>query len=376
MATSPRFRRRLRSLICGCALALPLFPHNALAEPGRCHISAEEVYRQVEPKVMEIFADAINPYRVRNRIQFSLGTAFLFGEGILVTNYHVIADAQRVAAFDGQYYWESRIMGVDPLLDIAVLRIDHPDTTNAPLAIAAPDSIAIGQQVFAMGYPRGIGKTITQGLVTGMGRVMQETTSGWLSPFLQTDAAVNPGNSGGPLLDDCARVIGMVTSMADPNLNENTAFAIPVDVLKPVVDEIVAKGRVSRAWHGLYGQMVEPPVLALLGVPYERWLEYTGFLVETIEPGSAAERIGLRGGDWPVNLGGRDMLIGGDIITEVNGTRILDRETALAVVRALQVGETVDIVYKRGDQTLRASITLEERPILEADLDRYRGKGN
>lgn len=365
---------RLLQALCRALLVVSLSSGGALAQAGRCHRSAEETYRLAEPRVMEIFADAINPYRVRDRIQFSLGTGFLFHQAILVTNYHVIADAQRVAAFDGTSYWPAEVLGFDPLLDIAVLRIAIWGEAATPLEAAPPETVAIGQQVFALGYPRGIGKTITQGIVTGTGRVMQESTSSWLSPFIQTDAAVNPGNSGGPLLDDCTRVIGMVSQASDPHSSENTAFAIPIEVLDPVVKEILATGRVSRAWHGLYGQMVEPAALALLGVPYDLWDDYTGFMVETIEPGSAADRIGLRGGDWPVNLGGRDMLLGGDIITHVNGQRILDRDTALGVVRALRVGETVVITYRRGNLTLSASVTLDERPILEADLDRFRNR--
>jgi S1-C subfamily serine protease len=258
------------------------------------------------------------------------------------------------------------------LLDIAVLKLFLAARDWGALELAPAESVAIGQTAFAIGYPRGLGQSITQGIVVGTGRVLQDSTSAWLSPFIQTDAAVNPGNSGGPLLDDCGRVIGMVSRGGEPGETENIAFAIPADVLGPVIQEIVSTGHVSRAWHGLYGQMVVPAVLALLGVPEEEWDDYTGFMIETVEPGSAAELIGLRGGDWPIELGGRPFVIGGDIITEVNGIRIDSLDTALEAVRGLKVGDTVNLVYKRNLKTYQASIKLQERPVQEADLDFYR----
>jgi S1-C subfamily serine protease len=353
-------------------LAAVLAGGAATAQTGRCELSAEDIYARAEPKVVEIFADAINPFRVRDRLQFSLGTGFIFDEGVVVTNYHVIADAQRIDVFDGKDYLGAEVMGADPLLDIAVLSVPLLMLTAEPLELAPTGSIKVGQDVFAIGFPRGIGKSITHGIVTGTERVMGDTTSSWLSPFVQTDATVNRGNSGGPLLDDCGRVIGMVSHASEPGVAENMAFAIPVDVLKPIVEEIVATGHVARAWHGLYGKMVTPPVLAMLGIPSDLWDDYGGFLVETVEPGSAAEEIGLRGGDFPVEFGGSPYLIGGDIITEVNGVAITDMTVALDVVRDIAVGDTVTIVYKRGPETTSASVIIKERPIMEADLDRFR----
>ena len=373
MNSAPGARPLWTGVVSGLTLAalLTLIATNARAEVSRCQLNAEQIYDQSAPKVLEVFSDAINQYRVNDRIRSSLGTGFLIKDGVVVTNFHVIAEAQRIELFDGTDWWNTDVLGVDPLLDIAVLKPVYYPADAPGIELAPTDSIRMGQSVFAIGFPRGLGKSITQGIVTGTDRVLADSTSSWLSPFLQTDATANPGNSGGPLLDDCGRVIGIVSRVSQPDISENIAFAIPVEVFAPVVTEIVATGHMSRAWHGLYGQMVEPAVLALMGVPQDAWGDYTGFLVETVEPGSAADRVGLRGGDWPVEFGGHPFVLGGDIITEVDGVRILDRQSALAIVRSLRVGQTIKLTYLRGEEVHKVEVTLEERPILDADLSFY-----
>lgn len=371
-ATAQIWRRVAVGVLLAAAAANPTFAQEEGAPPQRCNLDAEQIYRQAGSEIVEVFSDAINPYRVQDRLEMSLGTGFLVRDGLVVTNYHVIADAQRIAVYDGASYWDATVLGSDPLLDIAVLKLVWSFRAWGALELAPVESVVIGQKVFAIGYPRGLGQSITQGIVVGTGRVLPDSTSAWLSPFIQTDAAVNPGNSGGPLLDDCGRVIGMVSRGGVPGEVEDIAFAIPVEVLDPVIDEIVSTGHVSRAWHGLYGQMVTPAILALLGVPQEEWDDHMGFMVETVEPGSAADLIGIRGGNWPIELSGRPFVIGGDIITEVNGIMIDSRDTALAIVRGLKVGETVSLVYKRNSETHRASLILPERPVQEADLNFYR----
>lgn len=374
MARGPAARPFWSGVASGFAIVASLTASagGVRAEIARCHLSAEQIFDQADPKVMEIFSDAINQFRVWDRVQSSLGTGFLMKDGVILTNYHVIADAQRIEVFDGTNSWNADILGIDPLLDIAVLKIPYYPSSPEAIDLASPQPVRIGQQVYAIGCPQGLGKSITQGIVTGTGRVLADSTSSWLSPFIQTDATVNSGNSGGPLLDDCGRAIGMVSRSLLSDTTENIAFAIPVDVLGPIVDEIVATGRVSRAGHGLYGQMVTPPVLALMGAPPDMWQDFSGFMVETVEPGSAADTVGIAGGEWHVEIGGHPYVIGGDIITEVNGTRIQDRFTALQIVHNLKVGEEVVIVYKRGAETIFSSVVLPERPILEEDLDLYR----
>ncbi len=355
------------------ASAIACLPGSALsAGDPRCGLSAEEIYRQAAPSVVEVFSLTIDRFRVADRVLPSFGSGFYLTDGTVATNYHVVADAKTVVVFDDWGAWDADVIGTDPLLDIALLRLQIMVDPPEGLEIAGAEGIGVGQRAFAVGFPLGLGKTITQGIVTGLGRVIPRTTWDWLSPMIQTDATVNPGNSGGPLLDDCGRVLGMVSRSIHGPRADNVGFAIPGDVLTAVFGELAAGGTVARPWHGLYGKMVTPPILMILGVPFEEWAATTGFLVETVEPGSAADQAGLKGGDWPVVWGGTQYLIGGDIITHVDDSRISDLDTALGVVKGLKVGQSVKVRWLRNGEDFEATVTLPRRPVLPADLEQYR----
>ena len=184
----------------------------------------------------QIFSLTINPYLVQERVTPKFGTGFLLEDGYLVTNYHVVADAGQTTVFFGDYGFPAQIMGIDPALDVAVLWTPQQ---GMPLEFADMDKAEIGQQTFVIGYPLGLGGTITSGVLSGVSRTLPRTTSSWLSPYIQTDAAISPGNSGGPLLDDCGRVLGMITLSIWEYGAENIGLAIPADVLQPVVEELV-----------------------------------------------------------------------------------------------------------------------------------------
>lgn len=357
--------------LTGALAAFVILPEPVNAREPSCEKEAVDIYSGLEDKVVEVFAIGINPFRVSGRVKLGSGTGFLISDGYIVTNFHVIAGAQDIAVFaeDAPIYFD--IVGVDPSLDIAVLRPWAPigDKPGIPMAEGA---VEIGQKAYAIGFPFHLGKTLSAGIVSGDSRVLPMTTSSWLSPFIQTDAAISPGNSGGPLVDSCGRLIGMVTAAISASGAENLGFAVPVSVLQPVLKEIIETGKVSRPWHGLYGQIATPPILLMLGIREEDWEDMTGFLVETVEPGSAADRAGLRGGTWPVMWGGQEILLGGDIITHVNGVRITSRDEALSMTLALKPGDTVNIVFLRDREKTEVSVVIEERPILFEDINIYR----
>jgi S1-C subfamily serine protease len=300
-----------------------------------------------------------------------IGSGFVIDGGLILTNYHVVADVEEAAVFTDAYPLLTEVIAIDPTLDIAILRPVSDLIAAAPLEFAPASDIAIGQEVFDIGYPLGLGKSISSGIVSAVSRILHNMTSSWLSPYIQTDAAVSPGNSGGPLLDAGGRVVGLVSSIITGYGVSNLTFAIPVEVLGPAVEALVRDGHVARPWHGLYGQMVTPEILMMLGAsPFD--LALTGFLVETVEPGSATDRAGLRGGVWPVRWGPAKILLGGDIITEVNGVRIDTLALALKVVKELRIGQTGKIKVLRDGEPFEASVVLEERPLLERELEFYR----
>lgn len=345
---------------------------SALAADAECAITPAEIFEKSGTSVVEIFSISINPFLVSGRIVPRGGSGVITSDGHVVTNYHVVADANTVVVTYNGTGIEAEVVGIDPTLDVAVLRPYGLADGSKAIDFADDEDVVIGQAAYAIGYPLGLGKSISAGIVSGYGRVLPITTSSWLSPFVQTDAALSPGNSGGALVDSCGRMIGMITKVIDPARGENIGFAIPVSVLRPAIAELIETGKVARPWHGLYGQFVTPPILLMLGVPYDEWEDYTGFLVETVEPGSAADRVGLTGGSWPVNWGGTQILLGGEIITHVNGIRIDDLKTALDVVRGLKIGDSVHIAGIRGSGRFEVRVTLRERPLLAEELELYR----
>jgi putative serine protease PepD len=234
-----------------------------------------------------------------------------------------------------------------------------------PTLFAAPlgdsETLAVGETLLAIGYPVGLGQTVTRGILTARDRTLPLGPLSWSVPMLQTDAAISRGNSGGPLVDSCGEVAGM-TAVLLPNATD-TALAVPAALLREVAGEIIEKGRVVRPWHGLSGQMV-PPIFAMFGMP-------PGFLIETVEPGSPAELAGLRGGRVPLRIGPEDYLMGGDLIVAVDGRRLGFAGGLMEIVRGLRVGQRIRVTYLRDGREMEAEATLPERPSLPGDFGRF-----
>lgn len=371
----PQMAEIILSLRAICiAVSAAIFPVGALAEarPTHCAMSTEEIFDMVSDSVVQINSVSINPFLVANRIEPRSGTGFVIEGGYILTNYHVIADSDVVFILKDDLAFEAVVTGIDPALDVALVKRIDELPIGAAVDFAEPGQLRIGQSAYALGYPLGIGKSISAGIVSGTSRVLPRTTSSWLSPLIQTDAAISPGNSGGPLVDECGRVIGLITSAIFDFGAENIGFAIPVEVLEPTIAALKKDGYVSRAWHGIYGQMATPPILSILGYPEESWEEATGFLVETVEPGSAGDVGGLRGGTLPIMWGMSEILLGGDIITSVNGERVRDMETAIRIVQSIAIGDRVELEFLRDEEPFSISIVVGERPILERELELYR----
>ena len=341
-------------------------------ETAKCGKTPAAIYREVSPSVVQVFSFGIDPFQVIDRIGTKDGSGVYLGKDLVATNYHVVIDASEMAVITEDEIFVAELVGLDPVLDIAILHAEGLSSAIEPIALAPSDGLVIGQPAYVIGYPLAIGKSISTGVISGVGRVLPLNTSSWLSPFIQTDAPVSAGNSGGALVDDCGHMIGLVTLRSLRPEAENIGFAIPVETLRRELPELIETGKVARPWHGLYGQMVNPTILALLGAPETTAMFTRGFLVETVEPGSAADKAGIRGGSLPVLWGLQEMILGGDIIVQVNGTEILTLEAARDVVKDLEIGQTVRVKLLRDGEAMEVTAIIEERPILARDLEAYR----
>ncbi len=304
---------------------------------------ATAIYERVAPAVVLIHAVSINPYSLTERVEHSVGSGFIIDpEGLVLTNSHVVFGRQSlVVRLNDGTDLPARLIGADPILDIAVLRIP--------------------KLMLALGSPLGLDHSLTRGIVSAINRVLPPISFTLRQPLIQVDTPINPGNSGGPLLNRRGEVVGITTATV-PNA-QNIGLAIPINIAKEVLPSLVQQGRLIRPWLGFHGQFIDHILQRWLRIPLE-----VGFLVEVAEPGSPAEQVDLRGGKLELTIAGYEYLLGGDIITKLNGAPLTTPENIIAALAELRVGETVNLTIFRGGEYVDLNYTLPERPLLPGDI--------
>jgi serine protease Do len=331
---------------------------------GGCPESLPALFDQVSASVVSIGAISINPYDIDRRIERVSGSGVIIeASGLILTNSHVVFGRQVISVtLDDGTNLPAKLIGADPIFDIALIKIPAPTTGTLPVAILGNSSrLAVGVEVYAIGNPLGLDQTLTRGIVSAVNRMVPGAAWSLAEPMIQTDASINPGNSGGALLDPCGQVIGITTAIL-PGA-QNIGFAVPVDLIKDVIPALLSKGRLVRPWLGVQGQFVVPALKQLLKIPL-----VDGFLIEAVEPGSPAEQGGLLGGMFELTIEGQPILLGGDVITQVNGT-VLGDPTALAtLLSGLEVGSKLKLTVVRNGKPNAVELTLVERPVLPWDL--------
>ena len=338
----------------GCAQA---------ARPG-CSTDIPTLFDRVSPAVVMISAQSINPYKVQGRVSHIIGSGFIYDStGLIITNSHVAFGRQTLfVTLDDGSVVAAHLLGADPIYDIAVLQIPKPEKgkfTTVPLGDS--EHLRVGENVIAIGNPLGLDQTVTRGIVSGVNRILPEAPLSLSEPLIQTDTPINPGNSGGPLLNMCGEVIGMNTAIV-PDA-QNIGFAIPINLIKSVLPTLIRDGRMIRPWIGFHGSMIGAELRKVLKLPLT-----DGLLVEVIEPGSPAESAGMRGGEIEFTLGTISLLLGGDIVTRINGVPTTDAEKIAPIMRGVKVGDKLKMSLFRDGETREVVYTLPERPLLPGDL--------
>jgi S1-C subfamily serine protease len=283
-------------------------------------------------------------------------------KGYVLTNYHVIKNANElsVTLADGSNY-RGDIIGVDPENDLAVIKFDPQGRRLATISFGSSANLRVGQKVLAIGNPFALDRTLTTGIVSGLGRPVRTDTGLLIKEMIQTDASINPGNSGGPLLNSKGEMIGINTMIYSPSGGSvGIGFAVPVDTAKRVVPDLLRYGKVQRGWIDIVPVQLFPAL-----VRYADLNVSEGILVSEVEPGSNAETAGLKGGQQAVRYGRSIINLGGDIIVEVDGTPIATLMDLLGALEDNKPGETVEVKIIRGrrEQTLYVKLSTRSQNI-------------
>jgi S1-C subfamily serine protease len=293
-------------------------------------------------------------------------------QGYVLTNKHVVKDAYKVyvSLADGSRF-EAKVVGIDPENDLAVIKFAPPKGVKLTV-IPYGDSkgLRVGQKVLAIGNPFGLERTLTRGIVSGIGRPVSQTeraqdgssTTVVIQNMIQTDASINPGNSGGPLLNSRGELIGVNTMIYSPSGGSvGIGFAVPVATAKRVVPELMKSGRVSRGWIdvttvALFSDLVDYMKQNNIPAPVE-----TGLLVSQAKRAGNADRAGIRGGTTQVRTRSSSFFVGGDIIVSVNGIKTDSTAQLYVALENTKPGDSAEVVYYRGSKKLTAKVQLSDR---------------
>ena len=269
-------------------------------------------------------------------------------DGHIVTNYHVVQGASRVeVSFSNQDTVKATIVGTDPSTDLAVLKVDVPAKALTPLALANSDAVQVGDPVVAIGNPFGLERTVTAGIVSALQREVRSPNNYTIDHVIQTDAPINSGNSGGPLIDAQGRVIGVNSQIETANGgggNVGIGFAVPSNTVKSIVSQLLVDGRVDRAFLGVTLQDVSPDVAGVLRLPASK-----GVLVGAVKPGSPAAKAGLEGGTTQVVVAGESYQLGGDMIVAIDGKQVASVDALREAIAAHKPGDKVSITVVHAD---------------------------
>ncbi len=324
-----------------------------LGEEGSV-LTPEELFKDVEDSIVSIF--------VTLSTGSAQGSGFVYDdEGRIVTNNHVVEGATSISVtfLDGTSL-EADLIGRDVYSDLAVIEVESGSKSLAPIFLGNSSDLHVGEQVVAIGNPFGLSGTMTLGIVSQVGRSTQTVGGYLLIDLIQTDAAVNPGNSGGPLLNMMGEVVGITTLIVSTSgASEGVGLAIPSNSINRVTNSLIETGSYKHPWVGIQGTDVTLQIAKAMDLP-----EAKGFLIMEVIPDSPADKAGLKGGDEAFNLDGLSMMLGGDVIIGVDNldTRNLN-ELLLYTERYKSPTDSVTFKILRNGDIQSIKLVLGERPL-------------
>jgi putative serine protease PepD len=298
-------------------------------------LSVTDVYNRASKGVVEITVSSTgsSPFQGRPQSQQAQGSGFVYDDaGHIVTNAHVVQGADTISVrFSNGASYKAQLVGTDPSTDLAVLKVDAPDSLLDPLELGDSSDVQVGEGVVAIGSPFGLEETVTSGIVSALHREMTAPNNFTIADSIQTDAAINHGNSGGPLLDLAGKVIGVNSQIeSDSGDNAGVGFAVPANTVKTIASQLISSGNVQHAYLGV-------------GIATAS----NGVRLTEVRTGTPAARAGLEVGD---------------VVTAIDGTKVTQATELGSAVDAKQPGDTVTLTYLRGGKTATVKVTLGTRP--------------
>jgi S1-C subfamily serine protease len=317
-----------------------------------------QIYRQTYQGVVEITVSSPQQTPMGNQEAQAQGSGFVIdSDGHIVTNEHVVdnADSVSVRFWNGNTY-KASVVGSDQSTDLAVIKVDAPQSLLHPLTLGDSSKVKVGDAVVAIGSPFGLEETLTGGIVSAIHRQMQAPNDFTINDSIQTDAAINHGNSGGPLLDSRAQVIGVNAQIAgQTGANVGVGFAIPSDTVKSIADTLISSGKVEHAYLGVSVQEIPSTVADQLGA-------VAGVEITAVRSSTPAKDGGLVGSTGNKTIDGQQYPTGGDIITAIDGQDMTTSEAVQQAIDSHNPGDKISITYWRKGESHTVSITLATRP--------------
>jgi len=346
--------------------ALKSTPTAQANAPARA-LSPEEIYRREAPGVVVITATqtqqiAPTPFTPGQKEEVRvLGSGFVIdGSGDIVTNDHVVANATGVrVGFSNNATYPAKVLGGDASTDVAVIRVNAPASALHALTWADSSRVEVGDPVYAIGNPFGLDRTLTNGIVSATGRDIKAPNGLAIERALQTNAAINHGNSGGPLIDRFGRVIGINSQIESGGVNGNVGvgFAVPSDTARAVAAQLIASGHVEHAWLGVAVEDIVPELSSVL-----RNIPQHGVLIVEVRAGGPAANAGLRAGHETVTVGGESAVVGGDAIVSLDGAPVDSSSRLVALLAEHKPGDQVQLGIVRDGQSKTVTVTLGNAP--------------